>query len=109
MAIAVISPYLLQLHRDERNGFVEGVVTVSSIEGRLRPLVIKNSRLKIDAISEDQALNFDLGYDSHALLNLLLDIEDEFGLEVPPDQVPEYVGVSFGKLVEMIQSHVEGM
>lgn len=84
-------------------------MTISSIEGRLKPLIIKNSRLTIDAVSEDQALNFDLGYDSHALLNLLLDIEDEFGLEVPPDQVPQYVGVSFGKLLEMIQSHVEGM
>ncbi|UCF67269.1 MAG: acyl carrier protein [Acidobacteriota bacterium] len=66
--------------------------------------MIKNSRLNLSELRGDERLNFELGYDSHALLSLLLDIEDEFGIEVPPERVPKLVGVAVADLVAMIES-----
>ncbi len=77
-------------------------MTLEAVRETLVRLVIKNSRLELSAVGDEQELNFDLGYDSHALLNLLLDIEDAFGVEVPPEQVPEYVGIRFERLVALV-------
>ena len=75
---------------------------------RLLELVRRNSRLDLRAVGQDQALNFDLGYDSAALLNLMLDIEDAFGIEIPPEKVPEMVGITFGQLVEKVEGAIAG-
>ena len=75
---------------------------------RLLELVRKNSRLDLRDVADDQVLNFDLGYDSAALLNLMLDIEDAFGIEIPPEKVPELVGITFGQLVEKVEGAVAG-
>lgn len=80
-------------------------VSDNGVDRRIERLVVKNSRLKLQAVERDAQLNFDLGFDSHALLGLLLDIEDEFGFEVPPDQVPDYVGITMGELVERVTAH----
>jgi len=74
-----------------------------SIRDRLERLVIANSRLDLAAVADGDRLDFDLGYDSHALLNLLLDVEDAFGIEVPPAKVPELIGAPFGELVALVE------
>ncbi len=71
---------------------------------RLLELVRRNSRLVLREVAADQVLNFDLGYDSAALLNLMLDIEDAFGIEIPPEKVPELVGITFGELVVRVEA-----
>jgi acyl carrier protein len=74
-----------------------------TLRDQLARLVISRSRLKLEQVRDDDTLNFELGYDSHAMLNLLLDIEDAFGIEVPPERVPELVGQRFGNLLEMVR------
>ncbi len=79
----------------------------ASIREELERLVLRNSRLKINEVADEQVLNFDLGFDSHALLNLLLDVEDAFDLELPPERVPEFVGISFADLAAKIEKQRE--
>lgn len=74
----------------------------SGLSDRIERLVMKNSRLELTSVDHDSRLNFDLGFDSHALLNLLLDIEDEFGLEIDPAEVPDLVGSSVAELVARV-------
>lgn len=81
----------------------------SAVRTGLERLVIKNSRLDLDAVSDADRLNFDLGFDSHALLNLLLDIEDMFGIEVPPEKIPDLVGQPFAALVRLVVEHRAGV
>lgn len=75
-----------------------------TLRERLEALVIARSRIQLRQVRDDDTLNFELGYDSHAMLNLLLDIEDTFGIEVPPDRVPELVGKRFDELLELVAS-----
>jgi acyl carrier protein len=78
----------------------------SEVRDRLVGLVIARSRLQLDQVRDDDRLNFDLGYDSHALLNLLLDVEDHWGFEVPPERIPELIGIEFSGLVQIIEQHL---
>ena len=48
--------------------------------------------------------DYELGYDSSALLQLLLDAEDAFGIEVPPERVPELVGAPFSQLIALVEA-----
>ena len=77
----------------------------SAVRAGLERLVIKNSRLDLDGVGDADQLNFDLGFDSHALLNLLLDIEDAFGIEVPPEKIPDLVGQPFSALVRLVSEY----
>ena len=78
-------------------------MTSDDLRAGLERLVLKNSRLELKSVGDEQELNFDLGFDSHALLNLLLDIEDEYKIEVPPEKIPDLIGKPFGVLVELVR------
>ncbi|MCU0230175.1 MAG: phosphopantetheine-binding protein [Acidobacteria bacterium] len=76
----------------------------SDTRERLERLVIARSKLRLARVSDDERLNYELGYDSAALLALLLDAEDAFGIEVPPERVPELAGAPFARLVALVEA-----
>lgn len=75
----------------------------TEMRARLERLVISRSRLQLSAVGDDERLDFELGYDSAALLSLLLDVEDAFGIEIPPERVPALVGARFAALVALVE------
>jgi acyl carrier protein len=79
-------------------------VATSDTRERLERLVIARSRLQMARVGDDDRLNYELGYDSAALLALLLDAEDAFAIEVPPERVPELVGAPFARLVALVEA-----
>jgi acyl carrier protein len=79
-------------------------VATSDTRERLERLVIARSRLQLARVGDDDRLNYELGYDSAALLALLLDAEDAFAIEVPPERVPELVGAPFARLVALVEA-----
>jgi acyl carrier protein len=79
-------------------------VAATDTRARLERLVIARSRLQLSRVGDDERLNYELGYDSSALLQLLLDAEDAFGIEVAPERVPELVGAPFSQLVALVES-----
>lgn len=76
----------------------------SDVRTRLERLVIARSRLRLARVGDDERLDHELGFDSAALLALLLDVEDAFGVEVPPERVPELVGAPFARLVALVEA-----
>ncbi|MDQ7008591.1 MAG: acyl carrier protein [Acidobacteriota bacterium] len=81
-------------------------MTGDDLRAGLERLVLKNSRLELKSVGDEEELNFDLGFDSHALLNLLLDIEDEYKIEVPPEKIPDLIGKPFGVLVDLVRERL---
>ncbi len=79
-------------------------MATSDTRERLERLVIARSRLQLARVGDDDRLNYELGYDSAALLALLLDAEDAFAIEVPPERVPELVGAPFARLVALVEA-----
>jgi acyl carrier protein len=69
---------------------------------RLEQLLRAHSRLPLGVIQADHRLGPELGFDSHAMLSLLLDVEDQFDLEWPADRVAELRGMRFEQLVQLL-------
>lgn len=43
-----------------------------------------------DSISDEMSLNAELGLDSFALISMLLEIEENFGVEIPNYVLPQF-------------------
>src|SRR5262249_25129583 len=57
------------------------------LAGLLRQMLIRHSRVPLTVIRDEDVLTRDLGFDSFALLNVILDLEDELSVEADPDGV----------------------
>lgn len=69
----------------------------------LERLVRARSKLELEAVADGDVLGYELGFDSQALLALLLDVEDAFQIEIPPERVSELAGATFGSLVSLVR------
>ena len=74
-----------------------------SIRDDLERLVVKNVKFELTSVADDDVLGVELGLDSQALLGLLLDAEDRFGIEIPSERVPDLVGIRFEELVQLVE------
>ena len=76
------------------------------LSSALREILIKNSRLRLAAIRDEDRLAADLGYDSFAMLNAVLEIEDRFGIEVDAARLHNLREMTFRELVELVARHI---
>ena len=77
------------------------------LSGMLREALIRNSRLHLETVREEDVLTRDLGYDSFALLNLILDLEDRLHIEIDPSRLAHLRGIRFKELVALVAEHVD--
>lgn len=71
---------------------------------QLIDLIGKYSKIKIENefLSDDVSLDNDLGIDSIMLLQLVVDIEDEFSISISDDELDTEVIGTFGGLLSLI-------
>lgn len=71
-------------------------------KAKLTEMIIAGTKLNnnITEIDDNANLIYDLGYDSLSLVNLIVEIEEEFGVEVDHENI-----FVFKKLVDYINSH----
>lgn len=74
-----------------------------SIRDDLQRLVLENGKIELTQVGDGDRLGAELGLDSQALLSLLLDAEDHFDIEFPPERMPELVGIRFDGLVQLVE------
>ena len=72
----------------------------------LEHLVRAHARIDLPHVADQDILGHELGLDSHALLNLLLDVEDAVGIEIAPAEVAALAGIRFGAFVDFVQTAV---
>ena len=56
---------------------------MTSIAERVRGLIARRLKRPEDEIGDDKQLGADLGADSLALVDIVMDVEDAFGIEIP--------------------------
>ena len=59
------------------------------MEDRIRQIIAKVAKVEVDTICPDQELVKDLGIDSPKALELLCDLEDELGIELPDEAITD--------------------
>ena len=70
---------------------------------KVKDLISEQLDVKADDITEDSNIQDDLGADSLDVVDLVMAIEDEFGVEIPEDQVENIKTV--GDIVKFIEDN----
>lgn len=72
---------------------------------KVKDLISEQLDVKADDITEDSTIQDDLGADSLDVVDLVMAIEDEFGVEIPEDQVENIKTV--GDIVKFIEDNTD--
>lgn len=69
----------------------------------LKKLISDNLEINTDNVTEDSSFKEDLGIDSLDLFELVMAMEEEFGIEIPGEDLENMSTV--GDVVEYIEAH----
>lgn len=78
-------------------------MTEEEIFNKIKPLIADNFNVDQDKITENTNFTNDLDADSIDLVEFILQLEDEFGSEIPDDETEKIKTV--GDAVSYIKSH----
>lgn len=78
---------------------------MDSIEEKVKDIIAQELDAPRDQISEDAHFVNDLGADSLDMVELVMRLEEEFGVHVPEDAADKIQTV--GEAIEYIKQHVE--
>lgn len=76
---------------------------VDNIEQEVIKIIADNQRKKIEEISVDSRLAEDLGVDSLSTVEIMMEIEKEFGVDVPDEEATKIKKVT--DVVNYIKEH----
>ena len=71
---------------------------------KVRDILVEQLDVEEDKISMEASIIDDLGADSLAVVDLVMSLEDEFGVEIPDEQVENIKTV--GDIVKYIEENV---
>jgi acyl carrier protein len=77
---------------------------VRDVSGRVHALAVDIFETDPELLTESSTADDIEGWDSLALLNLLVALEDEFGISLPPDEFAE--SPDFGAIVSIVAERV---
>jgi acyl carrier protein len=78
---------------------------VSSIEERVKQIVVEQLGVKEDEVSGDSSFVDDLGADSLDTVELVMALEEEFNCEIPDSEAEKITTVQ--QAIDYIKEHVE--
>lgn len=78
---------------------------MASVLERLKKIVVEQLGVEEDEVTLEASFVEDLNADSLDLVELIMSLEEEFGLEIPDEDAENIVTV--GDAVEYIQDHLE--
>ena len=80
----------------------ENAKTNSTYE-KVREIIANQLSVKAEQITEKSNIAEDLGADSLDLVEILMSLEDEFGVSIPDEAIPEIKTIK--DVVQFIESH----
>jgi acyl carrier protein len=78
---------------------------MAAVYDRLKKIVVEQLGVEEDEVSMEASFVEDLNADSLDLVELIMSLEEEFGLEIPDEDAEKIVTV--GDAVDYIQDHLE--
>ena len=79
---------------------------MSDIEARVKKIIAEQLGVPESDVSNEKAFVADLGADSLDTVELVMALEDEFGIEIPDEDAEKITRVK--EAVEYIDSHAKG-
>lgn len=78
---------------------------MDNIEQRIKEIMCDCFDLEMEQLTDDAHLVDDLGVDSISVVEMIVDIEDEFGVEIHTDEVPKFMVVK--EVIENLKKLIE--
>ncbi len=78
---------------------------MSEIADRVREIIAEQLMVDLEEVTDEASLVDDLGADSLDTVELLMEMEDEFGIEIPDQDVEKIATV--GEAIAYIEAHVQ--
>jgi acyl carrier protein len=85
------------------NPKIGGINRMSSVEERVKKIVIEQLGVKDEEVKEDASFVDDLGADSLDTVELVMALEEEFETEIPDDEAEKITTVK--QAIDYINSH----
>jgi len=76
---------------------------VANIQDRVLKIVCDRLNVEADKVKEDTSFINDLGADSLDIVELVMEFEEEFGVQIPDDQAENIKTV--GQAIKFIEEH----
>src|SRR5690606_17133894 len=89
-------------HRISRPG---GVTAMSSIEERVKKIVVEQLGVKEDEVTNNASFVDDLGADSLDTVELVMALEEEFECEIPDEEAEKITSVQ--QAIDYVKAHVK--
>lgn len=70
---------------------------------KVKEIITNQLSVKVEDIKEDTNIAEELGADSLDLVEILMSLEDEFGVSIPDEAIPEIKTIK--EIVDFIESH----
>lgn len=70
---------------------------------KVKEIIANQLSVKVEDIKEDTNIAEELGADSLDLVEILMSLEDEFGVSIPDEAIPEIKTIK--EIVDFIESH----
>ena len=70
---------------------------------KVREILVDQLDLDVDAVTMESSITDDLGADSLDVVDIIMSLEDEFGLEIPDEEVESIKTVE--DIVRYIEAH----
>jgi|TARA_B100001142_G_scaffold313076_1_gene349198 acyl carrier protein len=87
----------------EESKYQEAIAPMSSIEERVKKIVVEQLGVSDDQVTPDASFVDDLGADSLDTVELVMALEEEFDAEIPDDEAEKITTVK--QAVEFIQKN----
>ncbi len=78
---------------------------MSKIADRVKEIIAEQLMVELDEVTEDATFSDDLGADSLDIVELVMELEDEFGIEIPEEDLEKINTV--GEAIAYIESKME--
>jgi acyl carrier protein len=75
------------------------------IEDKAKKSIVEVLRVDVDSIADDSRLGIDLNADSLDLIELIMQIEDDFDIEIPDEEAESIL--TFKSLVDVVEKKLE--
>jgi acyl carrier protein len=79
--------------------------TMADIAEQVRRIIAEQLMVELDEVTDDASFIEDLGADSLDTVEMIMEIEDEFGIEIPDEDAEKIQTV--GQAIEYVKQKVE--